>query len=67
MADFDAPISSDEDAKNTVSTALTRMKKLEEFNDFISKKGYEKISIGIGIDYGVIVAGNVYNKTKDFF
>ncbi len=65
IAVFGAPISSLTDAENAVRAAVEMVEELEEFNRGEAAEIVgEDIHIGIGIDMGEVVAGNVGSEEK---
>lgn len=59
MAVFGAPVSDPDCAVKAVRTALGMMEELGRFNAERQAKGLEPIQIGIGVNTGVVVAGNL--------
>lgn len=59
MAVFGAPISDPEATAKAVRTALGMMVALKAFNERRTARGQEAIQIGIGINTGIVVAGNL--------
>jgi adenylate cyclase len=59
LAIFGAPVSHSNDAERAVRTALEMMGKLEEFNRRQAEKGGVELRIGVGINTGRVVVGNV--------
>jgi len=59
LAIFGAPVSYGNDAERAVITALEMMERLEGFNREQVEKGKAELSIGIGINTGRVVVGNV--------
>lgn len=59
LAIFGAPVSYGNDAKRAVRTALEMMERLKEFNRRQAKKGGTELRIGVGINSGRVVVGNV--------
>jgi len=59
MAFWNAPLDDTDHAKKSVDTALTMMKRLEEFNDEVSVEGTPPFGMGIGINTGSVVVGNM--------
>lgn len=64
MAFFGAPVKHDNDALQSVSTALDMMDKLKEFNRWQRKLGRSEFKIGIGINYGMVTVGNIGSEKK---
>ncbi|MFC2061170.1 response regulator [Elusimicrobiota bacterium] len=63
MGVFGVPSSKDDDAKNAVKTAWVLMERLAEFNKKNREK-YGELVIGIGINTGEVVAGNIGFEEK---
>lgn len=59
MAFWNAPLDDPEHAKNAVRTALEMMKSLDAFNDEITKEGIPPFGMGLGINTGTVVVGNM--------
>ena len=59
MVLYGVPIESENDPQKAVNTAKEIFIKLEEFNRENSSKGYPEIKIGIGINYGEVISGNI--------
>ena len=62
MAIFGAPFSYGNDAKLAVDTAIEMLEALEKFNRSISEE--KRFQIRIGINTGVVVAGNIGSKNR---
>ncbi len=59
VAIFGAPESHGNDAERAVKTALEMMERLKEFNRKLAAKGRRELSIGVGINTGRVVVGNI--------
>ena len=59
MVLYGVPIESENDPQKGVNTAKEMFIKLEEFNKVNSSKGYPEIKVGIGINYGEVISGNI--------
>ena len=59
MAFWNAPLDDPEHAKNAVRTALQMMGSLDEFNAEITKEGIPPFGMGLGINTGTVVVGNM--------
>jgi adenylate cyclase len=59
MAFWNAPLDDPEHAKHAVSTALEMMESLDAFNDEITKEGIPAFGMGLGINTGTVVVGNM--------
>ncbi len=59
LAIFGAPVSYGNDAERAVRTALEMMEKLVEINRTLVEKGKLALNIGVGINTGRVVVGNI--------
>jgi class 3 adenylate cyclase/uncharacterized membrane protein (DUF485 family) len=59
MAVFGAPVKTDNHAQDAVEAALTMRSNLSYFNELREQFNREKVKIGIGINSGEIIAGNI--------
>ena len=59
MAFWNAPLDDKDHAKNAVKTMLEMLDNLKEFNDEISKEGVPAFGMGLGINTGTVVVGNM--------
>jgi len=59
MVLYGVPIESENDPQKAVITAKEMFLKLEEFNKDNSSKGFPEIKVGIGINYGEVISGNI--------
>ena len=59
MAFWNAPLDDPNHAKNAVRTALQMMGSLDEFNKQIAAEGVPAFGMGLGINTGVVVVGNM--------
>lgn len=59
MAIFGAPISSDDDAVRAVRTVIEMITALRAFNERHSERGWPRLSVGIGVNAGEVVAGYI--------
>jgi adenylate cyclase len=59
MAFWNAPLDDSNHAKNAVKTALEMLKRLDSFNEEISKEGVPPFGMGLGINTGSVVVGNM--------
>jgi adenylate cyclase len=59
MAFWNAPLDDADHAKNAVRTALQMMESLDEFNREISAEGIPPFGMGLGINTGTVVVGNM--------
>ena len=59
MAFWNAPLDDKDHAKHAVKTALEMMGSLDAFNNEISKEGVPAFGMGLGINTGTVVVGNM--------
>jgi adenylate cyclase len=59
MAFWNAPLDDPNHAKNAAKTALQMLKRLDSFNEEISKEGVPPFGMGLGINTGSVVVGNM--------
>ena len=59
MAVFGAPLPSDHDAENAVSAAVNMLRSLDELNARRRSVSEPEISIGIGLNTGEVLSGNI--------
>ena len=64
MVLYGVPKSSEDDIDNSIKTALGMFDALEEFNKKFSSEGYPRLEVGIGINYGAVVCGNIGSKRQ---
>jgi adenylate cyclase len=59
MAFWNAPLDTPEHAKHATRAALKMLKNLESFNEELDKEGVPRMGMGIGINTGTVVVGNM--------
>jgi len=59
MAFWNAPLDDKQHAKNAVKTALSMLGDLDEFNRKIGAEGVPPFGMGLGINTGMVVVGNM--------
>lgn len=64
MAFWGAPIKVNDHGKRAVDTALEMMEQLEVFNEGIKDKGFPPVYIGVGINTGNVILGNIGSEKK---
>jgi len=64
MAFWNAPLDETIQAKESVKAALEMLGNLKEFNDEITKEGIPAFGMGIGINTGVVVVGNMGSEQR---
>ena len=64
MAFWNAPLDDSSHAIHAVETGLEMMSSLKAFNDEISKEGVPAFGMGLGINTGVVVVGNMGSEQR---
>ena len=64
MAFWNAPLDDPEHAVNAVRTALAMLGDLEAFNEEVSKEGVPPFGMGLGINTGTVVVGNMGSEQR---
>ncbi|MBI5215283.1 MAG: HAMP domain-containing protein [Ignavibacteriae bacterium] len=64
MVVFGAPVHHDDDPLRAVRMGLAMQKRMQSLNEEFAKEGMEKISIGIGINSGTAIAGNIGSEKR---
>ena len=64
MALFGVPMKEDDDVLRSVYAGLEMLEALDEFNRNQVKRGRRPFSVGIGLHYGVVTAGNIGSDKK---
>jgi len=64
MVVFGAPQKRNDDAMRAVTCALAMQKKMSDVNKLCLKKGYPQLKMGIGINTGEVVAGNIGSQKR---
>jgi len=64
MAFWNAPLDDRDHAKNAVKTALQMLEDLRSFNHEISKEGIPPFGMGLGINSGDVVVGNMGSSQR---
>ena len=59
MAIFGAPVSKGNDAQRAVDAGLAIQRLVTEMNRDATKRGHPEIKVGVGINSGVVTAGNI--------
>ena len=64
MVLYGVPLKADDDTHNAVKTAIKMFIALDKFNQKIVKEGYKPFKIGIGINKGKAVSGNIGSEQQ---
>jgi len=64
MAFYNAPVDLKEHAKGSCLTALSMIERLNKLNGELEKEGIPSIRIGIGINTGEVIVGNIGSDAK---
>jgi len=64
MVLYGVPLKNENDTENAVNTAIEMFKSLDKFNSKIVKDGFEPFKIGIGINKGKAVSGNIGSEQQ---
>ena len=64
MAFWNAPLDDKDHAIHAVKTALEMLGDLDEFNDEIQKEGVPPFGMGLGINTGTVVVGNMGSRQR---
>lgn len=64
LAIFGAPIQRDDDAERAVACGLEMQRAIAEVNRYNQTHGYPEVAMGIGINTGELVVGNIGSKKR---
>ncbi len=64
MVIFGAPLSHEDDPLRAVAMGVAMQERLEQVNNEFERDGMERISIGIGINTGTAIAGNIGSEKR---
>ena len=64
MAFWNAPVDDADHAKHAVKTAIEMLGDLDAFNDEIAKEGVPAFGMGLGINTGTVVVGNMGSEQR---
>ena len=64
MVLYGVPKAFKDDIDNAINTAFGMFDALKEFNKKFSSEGYPRLEVGIGINYGAVVCGNIGSKRQ---
>jgi adenylate cyclase len=59
LAIFGAPVLRDDDARRSVACALDMQRAMAEVNEWNRSRGFPEVAMGIGINTGEVVVGNI--------
>ena len=61
---FGAPVSTDTHASDAVAAAIGMQKRMKDVNDWNIERGYEPLSMGIGINTDSVILGNIGSERR---
>ena len=64
MAQWGAPIGTEEDADHAMTAALEMIRELHTLNESWRAKGRPELQVGIGLSYGEVFAGNIGSEKR---
>ena len=64
MVLYGAPLKKTDDILNAVNTAKEMFTSLDNFNKKMNDDGFPKLNIGIGINYGKVICGNIGSEQQ---
>jgi len=64
MAQWGAPIGTDDDADHAMTAALEMIQDLGRLNDIWRANGQPELQVGIGLSYGEVFAGNIGSEKR---
>ena len=64
MVLYGVPLKSENDTDNAIKTAIKMFQSLDKFNERIINEGYKPFKIGIGINKGKAVSGNIGSEQQ---
>lgn len=64
MVLYGAPLKKTDDILNAVNTAKEMFTSLDNFNKKMNNDGFPKLNIGIGINYGKVICGNIGSEQQ---
>ena len=64
MVLYGAPLKKSDDILNAVKTAKEMFTTLDKFNIKMIEEGFPKLNIGIGINYGKVICGNIGSEQQ---
>ena len=64
MVLYGVPLKNKNDSQSAVNSALSMFKALEKFNNQMEKENLPKLEIGIGVNFGKVVSGNIGSERQ---
>jgi len=64
MAQWGAPIGTDDDADHAMKAAIEMLRELQLLNEGWRAKGRPELQVGIGLSYGEVFAGNIGSEQR---
>jgi len=64
MAQWGAPIGTDDDADHAMNAALEMIRDLKRLNEMWRSEGRPELQIGVGLSYGEVFAGNIGSEKR---
>lgn len=64
MAIFGAPLSSDRHAADAVAAAVEMQARMEQINGWNKERGYPLLEMGIGLNTGEVIVGNIGSEKR---
>ena len=64
MAFWNAPIENERHVDDAIKTALEMLEQLDEFNQEVAQEGTPPFGMGVGINTGVVVVGNMGSEQR---
>ena len=64
LAIFGAPVASDRHAADAVAAAVAMQRKMHEINEWNAARGYPVLEMGIGINTGDVIVGNIGSEKR---
>ena len=64
MAFWNAPLDNTKHCKDSIKSALEMLEEVKKFNDEIAKEGVPPFGMGIGINTGTVVVGNMGSEQR---
>ena len=64
LAIFGAPLASDHHASDAVAAAVAMQMRMSDINAWNAQRGYPKLEMGIGINTGEVIVGNIGSEKR---